>query len=522
MIIIGGEENNLIRCHPFIPKEEDSYLSLSPNIWDIEHYSILLNPTPVDNKYDNLLALHNIILNGPEADWDAKDYVIACLWDGKFGGAVPTAQEITCNMIPLVELAPDIRDSGKCLFANKDADTDDGVVNAFVCGVVHFATGYDLATWGAAIFTAGATGVGGEVFDGGITILKVGLKNTLPNIVKTLGRKVVKDAVETIIAVPKLLKSVVELVAKSPAKLADMIEGSIQILKHGPEVAESAFNTVKSWSFDASKDALKGTGNIEGLRINKRYRIFDSNIYEGINPKKVYEYFGDDRVIQNIHIARKGFEEEFKGIRISIGELDESSGKIIHGIYDFNKQEIILNVKHIDEAGDRLKEFTIIHEHGHALVDGVIFEEKFLVRMDRLGITQPQRFTYLENFFEFDDNLRMYYNLKNSDEVAASAFKSNIGKHIYDANFNDEIEKAIAAGYARSDYIAKSLAETEKFGFDDKNKLILDLIDSKLPHLKSQILKVKEIMLKNSGFTDSKSYDDALLNVLDEVKKLKG
>ena len=29
-------------------------------------------------------------------------------------------------------------------------------------------------------------------------------------------------------------------------------------------------------------------------------------------------------------------------------------------------------------------------------------------------------------------------------------------------------------------------------------------------------------MLKNSGFTDSKSYDDALLNVLDEVKKLKG
>src|SRR3989338_3596643 len=216
LIIIGGEENNLIRCHPFIPKEEDSYLSLSPNIWDIEHYSILLNPTPVDNKYDNLLALHNIILNGPEADWDAKDYVIACLWDGKFGGAVPTAQEITCNMIPLVELAPDIRDSGKCLFANKDADTDDGVVNAFVCGVVHFATGYDLATWGAAIFTAGATGVGGEVFDGGIAILKVGLKNTLPNIVKTLGRKVVKDAVETIIAVPKLLKGVVELVAKSP------------------------------------------------------------------------------------------------------------------------------------------------------------------------------------------------------------------------------------------------------------------------------------------------------------------
>ena len=168
LIIVGGEENNALRCHPFIPRE-DSYLSLSNNIWDIEHYSILLNPT--SEKYDNLLALYNIIQNGPDPDWDFSDVVVACLWDGKFAGAVPTAQEITCNMIPLVELAPDIRDSAKCLFANKDQDTDEGVVNTFVCGVVHFATAYDMATWGAAIFTAGATGAGGEVFDGGIAIL---------------------------------------------------------------------------------------------------------------------------------------------------------------------------------------------------------------------------------------------------------------------------------------------------------------------------------------------------------------
>ena len=33
LIVIGGEENNALRCHPFIPNE-DSYLSLSVNIWD--------------------------------------------------------------------------------------------------------------------------------------------------------------------------------------------------------------------------------------------------------------------------------------------------------------------------------------------------------------------------------------------------------------------------------------------------------------------------------------------------------
>ena len=42
---------------------------------------------------------------------------------------------------------------------------------------------------GLTIFTFGATGAGGEVFDGGIAILKVFLKETLPKIIKNIGRK---------------------------------------------------------------------------------------------------------------------------------------------------------------------------------------------------------------------------------------------------------------------------------------------------------------------------------------------
>ena len=72
------------------------------------------------------------------------------------------------------------------------------------------------------------------------------------------------------------------------------------------------------------------------------------------------------------------------------------------------------------------------------------------------------------------------------------------------------------------DIIAKSLTETEKFGFDDKKELILGLIDAKIPHLKTQILELKEVMVKSAGHINSDNYDSALLKMLDEVKKVKG
>src|SRR3989344_670993 len=68
--------------------------------------------------------------------------------------------------------------------------------------------------------------------------------------------------------------------------------------------------------------------------------------------------------------------------------------------------------------------------------------------------------------------------------------------------------------------LAAKLAETEKFGITDKNKLILDLIDNKIPHLKTKILALRDVMIENSGFVDSQKYDNALLKVLDEVKKV--
>ena len=244
LIIIGDEgNNNAINCMPFLPKET-SYISIERNVWDNEHYAIVLNPT--EDIYDNLLALINIVKDGPDPDWHFGNTVVACLWDGKFGGSVPTAKEITCNMIPLIELAPDIRDSWHCkkyltpwfIFDEEK----DNAVDVIICEVVHFATAYDLATWGAAIFTAGISGAGGEIIDGSIATLKVSLKTMLPAIAKAIGPKIVKEALETIMAAPKLLKGVTELIIKSPKLIPQMIEASLHILRHGPEIAENTFN----------------------------------------------------------------------------------------------------------------------------------------------------------------------------------------------------------------------------------------------------------------------------------------
>ena len=70
--------------------------------------------------------------------------------------------------------------------------------------------------------------------------------------------------------------------------------------------------------------------------------------------------------------------------------------------------------------------------------------------------------------------------------------------------------------------LAAKLAETEKFGFNEENKLILGSIDQKIPHLKTQILELKEVMVKSAGHINSDNYDSALLKMLDEVKKVKG
>ncbi|MFC1728073.1 hypothetical protein ACFLZ7_01245 [Nanoarchaeota archaeon] len=520
LILIGTEKtNNAMACLPFV-SDEISSMSLERNVWSDLDYSIVLNSD--EDIYDNILALKKIVEDGPQADWTFGDAVVACLWDGKFEGAPhPVSAEITCNMIPLVELAPDLRDSWKCMWSwgVGDTDTDAGVADFFICKVVDFATAYDLATWGAAFITAGAAGFGGEVFDGSIAMLKVGLKNFLPNIVTTLGRKVVKEAVETIVAAPKLIGGLVKLVARSPKLLAQMVEGGIHILKHGPEVAESSFSAVKNLNFDFSADALKGAGNVEELRITKRYRIFDNNVYGGLNPKKVYEYFGEDTVIKNIDISRKGFEEEFKNVKISFGELDETADKLMYGVYIPAKQEIILNVKHIDVARDRLKDFTIIHEHAHALEDGIVFSERFIARMTRLNIQKLDSEKYLKNFFEFDANARMYHIM---DPSEAAKYRDNIGKHVYDEIFDGEIIRRVSAGHSEVDFIAKSLAETEKFGFSAKNNMILSLIDNTAPGLKSEIIALKNIMLQKAGTLTSQNYDDALLTVLNEVKKIKG
>lgn len=509
LIIIGNESNNnAIKCMPFLP-EETSYIAIERNVWDNKEYAIVLNPT--EDIYDNLLALNYIVDNGVQADWTFKDTVVACLWDGKFGGSVPTTKEIACNLIPLVELAPDIRDSWRCIFANKDTDTDSGVVNAFVCTIVHICSGYDIATWGAAIVTAGATGAGGEVFDVGLATFKIFFKKTLPAIVSKLGRKIVKEAFETLLAAPKLIKGSIQLVIKSPKLITQLIEGSIQILKHGPEVAEAAFKEAKGWNFELSDDALSGLGNIKELGIKKKYAIFIEN---NKFTKAGYEFFGDDTIYKRIIAARKGLETEFQQVRIYVAKFEGQKTNAF-GVFIEESNKIILNARKLSNPDDLkyVRDFVLYHEHGHALRN-IVTEGKLIPRLKRLFGGDPSvTKETLTQFIEFDDTWRMYNFLDNAE---AAVYKNALKNHNYGATFANKANNLAAGGYKNKEQLARYLAETEKFGFTDQYQLLVDAIDYKIganSALKKYILELKEVMVKNAGHVTPSSYDTALKKV---------
>ena len=148
VILVGNRQsNNFISCLPHL---EENIISIERNVWsENQNYALVLN---INENLESLYTIENIVRNGPEEHWTFSRAMVACLWDGKFSGEHRFAQEMSCNIIPLVELAPDLRDSGRCLFGS-DRETEEGMAQEIICTITHTATGYDLTTWGLAIFT---------------------------------------------------------------------------------------------------------------------------------------------------------------------------------------------------------------------------------------------------------------------------------------------------------------------------------------------------------------------------------
>lgn len=511
LIIIGGEENNVQKCYPFISSEK-GFMSIERNLWDNKNYAIILNASA--GTPDTLYILTNLIGKEPNPNWNFGRTIVACLWDGKFGGALPLAKEVVCNMIPFVELASDARDSWKCLFASKDDITESGVVNSIVCSMIYFASSYDLVTWSLALYTAGATGVAGEVIDAPIALLKVTLKNVLPEIAKKVSLKTLIDAKNTIKGGVGLVSGIIQLVIKAPGKVMDIIEGSIHILSNGPQIAKASFDYVVNFDFEVSYKALKGAAEIAKLRIH-RYWILSikggTKVYRG----KALELFGEDEFLKNLELARKGFEEKFEKVGVEVGDMI-GQAEDTHGFFDELTSTIVLNIKKIDQ---RMKEYTVFHEHGHALrhvllpkPSGIILQELFPGKDINLVKN------VLDDFTEFDDPFLWY---SKASREAKAAYKLGLENQLYNnIEFWVYVEKLASGGKFNKGKLAKMLAEAEAYGFGEHAQRIKTIIESKIfdKEALDGIFALKSYILSNSGITDVELYKDTLRNVYSLLK----
>jgi hypothetical protein len=157
---------------------------------------------------------------------------VGCLL-GSSGSLTSAGGDFACNVIPVIELWPDARDSVNCLTTNQN-----DLVEKLTCDFIYFASAYDLAGYAGAIVSGGTIGVGAEVGDVLIAGTKTGLKQSLKklpsaalteiNLMKQISKEnflkltpeLLKYSPETILAVTKIARELG----------TDLTEGQIRIL----------------------------------------------------------------------------------------------------------------------------------------------------------------------------------------------------------------------------------------------------------------------------------------------------
>jgi len=510
LVLVGTEkDNNAIACLPFVSKEKSS-MSIQKNVWDTEHYALVLRSD--DEIYDNILAMKNIITKGPNSSWDFSDSVVACLWDGKFEGAKhPTAEEITCNMIPVVELIVDARDSWKCKeylpvnpFYLQIIDNDP--VEGLICGITHAATAYDYATWGAAIATAGGTGLAGEVFDGSIATVKVFLKNNLPEMAKTIGTKAVKDAADTILSVPQLMIGSVKLIARSPGKLVEIVKGSISVFSKGAENSKAFFAYLGGADDDVIKNFAKTSKNFEnGAEALNFLRKLGINI-EGIP----YNDLNDDFLISLGEMIRK--------IDIPEGSVKsivfEDFPPKLRGTYNPTSKKITFPIKLAPSPK------IIAHELSHAksltVLSQKLKKDPFLLsyvdggEWGAIGLLEiAADITALNKFSEYgvDNYVKVAFEGRINKE-GISTWSNNVYAHFFQRAIKigeSSLKAQRTAALVEGHYLAyaRSLA---KLGIDKgvnvaNNKNILNLLDLEIAKASyyEEINQLSEVLYINSN-----------------------
>jgi hypothetical protein len=139
------------------------------------------------------------------------DFLVSCIGPGFTDDQF--LEEVSCNVIPVLELFADARDSLKCV-----SESDKTVFDEFVCDVTHVASGYDFVQYGAVIASVGAAE---GVTEGGDVALS-GIKTVLKRIAKSVDETIVDVAAKTI--------------KKNPGAFAIYLKWTLQNLNNWDEI----------------------------------------------------------------------------------------------------------------------------------------------------------------------------------------------------------------------------------------------------------------------------------------------
>jgi len=306
LILVGDDTNNrAIACLPWVGGITSS-MSIERNVWDFQGYAVVLETD--GQRLDTVQTFRKILPMPDKRIFDFGRAVTACLWDGKFEGESALGQEIGCNMIPIVELAPDFRDSFKCWMAS---DSEQSSVDELVCGVNHFATGYDLVGYGAALVSFGFGGAVAEVGDSGVAVIK----SVFRVIAKNVDGPII-DAAATVFKKGKKLKLVgglLGMVVKNPKETDGLVKAWITVLSKGDDVAEVTFKIARKGS-KWSGDVVKGMSEIVA-KYGK-----NSDVVKNLDV--IADVKGSGKLVENIAKQGGGFPFEAEVAAKHVNEID--------------------------------------------------------------------------------------------------------------------------------------------------------------------------------------------------------
>ncbi len=455
LIIVDAENNYFYQKYitdKFSGSGQEIKITKNPAI-DSRRKSILLG------KGENtLVGLRLIVENGANSKWGFKEALVSCLWtddNTPIGGDVIN---FGCNIMPVIELGPDVVDTYKCLTNG----TKEGWDQTF-CYLTYIGATVDVGGYAGSIFTLGIAGGVAEAIDVYLQVFRKAVK-----LAKTEGLeakiaddvwKFVKESKENIIKLGKALykigadKEAVKDIFKFISKFSGdrkLIGDIFEILNKNPETGKSVLRRIRIEKFgsEAVNDAVKIGKLVSNFKVT-----VNIDIPSGEDLKKIVGLFSDGKFSSKLESISKSYKVEGKLKEItfvtSIGDKTSTTAAGIElekGI-PTGRMLIRSSIDDIEDFNNRILQ----HELSHLTADSKIAEIASKLGKAVSDVFPDEISTgKLDQFNEYlADSL---YKGKLSS-VDAKDFEKQMNKNFDNTNYK-------AFGMAFSEFVLKGTKET--------------------------------------------------------------